>query len=189
MNQKIATSAEDFNEHHTGGVTIRGNAEIHGDVTGHDKIVHGDEVRGDKIEGDKIEAQVSAVGSGGQVAIGKEIRQSIVEAPVDLTAAERVELDGLLVQLRHQLAESDIPENKKAVGQEFARQLEKELTRTDKPPDSSVIKVAGKWLLENIPALTGALTSLFLSPVVGKIVEAAGDIAADWVKEQFGRQT
>lgn len=189
MNQKKATPAEDSNEYHTGGVTIHGDAEIHGDVTGRDKIVQGDEVRGDKIGGDKIEAQVGAVGSGGQVAIGKEIRQTIVEAPVDITAAERVELDGLLAQLRNQLAGLDIPENKKAVGQEFAGQLEKELTKTDKPPDGSVIKVAGNWLLENMPALAGALTSLFLSPVVGKIVGAAGDVAADWVKEQFGRQT
>jgi hypothetical protein len=188
MNQKKATPAEDSNEYHTGGVTIHGDAQIHGDVTGRDKIVHGDEVRGDKIGGDRIQAHIQGEISG-QVAVGKAIKQTMVEAPVDLTAAERVELEGLLAKLRNQLAVLEIPENKKVVAQEFAGQLGKELTKTDGPPDGSMIKVAGNWLLENIPALAGTLTSLFLSPVVGKIVEATGDLAADWVKEQFGPKT
>jgi hypothetical protein len=53
-------------------------------------------------------------------------------------------------------------------------------------PDASTIKVAGDWLLKNVPALTGALTSLFVNPIVGKVVEAAGDLAAKWVKERLG---
>jgi len=68
-------------------------------------------------------------------------------------------------------------------------QLEKELTRTDKPPDASTIKVAGSWLLDNIPALAGTVVSVFASPIVGKVVEAAGDIAAEWVKKRFGGET
>ena len=184
------------------GVTFRGNAEVHGDIAGRDIIknstfnvhveevhgdkVEGDKVEGDKVEGDKIEGHVGDVGSGAQVAIGKQIKQTIAQAPMELTTAERVELDHLLAELKNQLARLDTPENKKVVGREFVGQLEKELTKTDEPPDASMIKVAGNWLLENIPALAGTLASVFASPIVGKVVEAAGDIAAEWVKKRFG---
>lgn len=186
-------------ERSSGGVTFRGNAEVHGDIAGRDitknstfnvhvEEVHGDKVEGDKVEGDKIEGHVGDVGSGAQVAIGKQIKQTIAQAPMELTTAERVELDHLLAELKNQLARLEIPENKKVVGREFVGQLEKELTKTEEPPDASMIKVAGNWLLENIPALAGTLASVFLSPVVGKVVEAAGDIAAEWVKGRFGAQ-
>jgi hypothetical protein len=181
-------------ERSSGGVTFRGNAEVHGDIAGRDIIknntfnVHVEEVHGDKVEGDKIEGHVGDVGPGAQVAIGKQIKQTMAQTPMELTSAERVELEHLLAELKNQLARLEIPENKKVVGQEFMGQLEKELTKTEEPPDASMIKVAGNWLLENIPALAGTLASVFLSPVVGKVVEAAGDIGAEWVKERFGAQ-
>jgi hypothetical protein len=127
---------------------------------------------------------------GGQVTVGGDIvgRDKIVHgrAPTELTAAERVEIVRLLAELKSQLASLDIPESKKLVGQEFAGQLEQELTRTDKPPDASTIKVAGNWLLDNVPTLAGTVASVFASPIVGKVVEAAGDVAAEWVKKRFG---
>lgn len=164
-------------------VTSHGHTQVHGDVVGRDKVL------GDKVTGDKIEAQVGDVGPGAQVAIGKQIQQTITQAPTELTAAERAEIARLLAELKSQLASLDIPESKKLVGQEFVGQLEKELTSTDKPPDASTIKVAGDWLLDNIPALTGTVVSVFASPIVGKVVEAAGDIAAEWVKKRFGGET
>lgn len=173
-------------ERSSGGVTFHGDTEVHGDVVGRDKIVHGDEVRGDKVTGDKIDGQVGDVGPGAQVAIGKEIKQTITRAPTELTTAERVEIVRLLAELKNQLASLDIPEKKKLVGQEFVGQLEEELTKSEAPPDASTIKVAGDWLLNNIPALAGTVASVFASPIVGKVVEAAGDIAAEWVKKRFG---
>jgi len=175
-------------ERSSGGVTFHGDAEVHGDVVSRDKIVHGDQVRGDKVTGDKIEGHLGDVGPGAQVAIGKDISQTITQTPIELTTAERLELEHLLAELKNQLARLEIPENKKVIGQELVGQLEKELTKTEEPPDASTIKVAGSWLLENIPALAGTLASVFLNPVVGKIVEAAGDIAAEWVQERLGAQ-
>jgi hypothetical protein len=94
----------------------------------------------------------------------------------------------MLAGLRARLAGLDgVPDRQKLLGQEFVGQLEQELTRTEEPPDGSVIKVAGDWLLKNVPALAGTLASIFLHPIVGKVVEAAGDIAANWVRERFGR--
>jgi hypothetical protein len=164
-----------------GGAYIGGNVQVGGEFVGRDKVVHGDEVRGDKIEG-----HVGDVGTGAQVAIGKRIDQTIAQAPTALTAAERLELERLMAELKGKLASLDIPETKKLLGLEFVGQLEEELTRTEEPPDASTIKVAGDWLLKNIPALTGTLASLFVNPIVGKVVEAAGDLAAKWVKERLG---
>jgi len=165
-----------------GGAFIGDGADIGGGtLVGRDKIVQGDEVRGDKIEG-----HVGDVGSGAQVAIGKDIKQTITQARTELSAAERSEIARLMAELKGQLASLDILEGKKLVGQEFVGQLEHELTRTDRPPDGSTIKVVGDWLLENIPALAGTITGVFVNPVVGKAVKAAGGIAAEWVARRFG---
>lgn len=175
-----------------GGVYVGGNVSTGGgDFTGRDKVVEGDEVRrdkvmGDKIGGDKTEGHISNLGPGAQAAIGKDIRQTITYAAPQLTSADIRQVKSLLADLKGEIASLDIPEDKKLIGEEFAGQLEQELTKQDEPPDASVIKVAGAWLLKNMPGLTGALTSLFLNPIVGKVVEAAGDLAADWVKKQFG---
>jgi hypothetical protein len=188
--QAIAPKADAGADSHaverSGGVVFHGdNVTVGGDIVGRDKIVHGDQVHGDKVEGDKIEGHVGDVGPGAQVSVGKDIRQTISQAPTKLTAAEYAELEGLLAELKAQLTRLEIHESKKAVGQEFVRQLENEFTKTDAPPDGSVIKVAGNWLLENVPALAGTVASMFLNPIVGKVVGAAGDIAAEWVKKSF----
>jgi hypothetical protein len=181
-------------ERSSGGVTFHGDTKVHGDMAGRDIIkdnifnVHVEEVHGDKVEGDKFEGHLGDVGPGAQVAIGKDISQTITQTPIELTTAERLELEHLLAELKNQLARLEIPENKKVIGQELVGQLEKELTKTEEPPDASMIKIAGNWLLENIPALAGTLATVFLNPVVGKIVEGAGDIAAEWVQEQLGTQ-
>lgn len=162
-----------------------------GDLTGRDKVLQGDEIRadkvmGDKVGGDKIVGHISHLGAGAQAAIGKDIRQGISYAAPQLSQADIQQVERLLADLKREIASLDIPEKRKLVGEEFVEQLEQELTKQDERPDGSIIKVAGDWLLKNIPGLAGALTSLFLNPIVGKVVEAAGDLAADWVKEQFG---
>jgi hypothetical protein len=43
------------------------------------------------------------------------------------------------------------------------------------------------WFKRNIPKLAGAVTSVILHPIVGQIVEAAGDIAAERFRALFGR--
>ena len=185
MDEKTIIYPMDSSER-SGGVNFYGPANISGDTVGRDKNVYGDEIRGDKVRGDKIEGHVGDVGSGAQVAVGKQIQQTITYGLTELTAVERAEIEHLLTELKNQLSSLDIPQHKKLVSQEFVAQLEKELTKTDEPPDASTIKVAGNWLLDNVSALAGTLASLFVNPIIGKVVEAAGDIAATWVKERFG---
>jgi hypothetical protein len=168
-----------------GGVNFYGPAEVNAnaEIIGGNKIV-----RGDEIHGDKIETRIGNIGAGAQVVAGKQehVSQVIMQQPAGLTGTERAELDGLMAELKAALAQADAPESKKLAGQEFVGQLEGELTKRDGAPDGSVIKVAGEWLLKNIPALAGTLATVFLNPIVGKVVEAAGDLAAGWVKQRFG---
>ena len=67
--------------------------------------------------------------------------------------------------------------------------LQGELTKTDKDetPSASTITQVGDWLLDNIPSIAESLTSLFATPVVGKIVGKAGEVAVKWVKQRFGK--
>lgn len=114
--------------------------------------------------------------------IGQDQYKAVTQVP---TAEEHVEIERLFNEIREQLDSLDIPESKKLMGQEFVGQLEQELTKTDEPPAANMIKFAGDWLLKNVPALAGALSGLFTNPIVGKVVEAAGDLAANWVKQRF----
>ena len=42
------------------------------------------------------------------------------------------------------------------------------------------------WFGKNLPALAGSITGLIIHPVVGKIVEAAGELAASQFRALFG---
>lgn len=129
-----------------------------------------------------IETHVSDVGPGAQVVVGENIQAALTNTTPE---QDVVEIQRLIAELKTQLAGLELSADKKIIGSEFVNQLEGELVKEDGKPDPSIIKTSGNWLMKNIPALAGALTSLFINPIVGKVVEAAGSIAADWVKEQF----
>ena len=65
--------------------------------------------------------------------------------------------------------------------------LEGELTKTEEgqKPSENTITMVGDWLLDNIPAIAEALTNLFATPAVGKVVGKAGDKAIEWIKRRF----
>jgi hypothetical protein len=148
-----------------GGITVGGNLEVRGDLAGRDMVR-------DNVT---VHAQFGEVGPNAQLVLGRQTAQT----------AQAAEVARLVGDLRDRLAALDIAERTKVVGQEFVDQLERELTEAEEP-DASTIKVAGQWMLRNVPSLSGALARLFLNPIVGRIVNAAGDVAASWVREQFG---
>jgi hypothetical protein len=148
--------------------------------------IYKDSVFGDAAQVKKYETKLGDVGPGAQVAIGEQIEQTVVQAPAELTDDERTEIEQLLAELKRQLGELDLPERKKHVAQDLVEELETELTRTDAPPNANTLQYAGDWLLRNIPALAGTLSGLFVHPVVGKVVEAAGDLATGWIRMRFG---
>ena len=53
-------------------------------------------------------------------------------------------------------------------------------------PDLTTLQYVRKWFGKNLPKLAGSVTGLIIHPVVGKIVEAAGDLAVRQFRELFG---
>jgi hypothetical protein len=144
--------------------------------------------RGDRVGGDKIEGHVGSVAAGGQVAVGKDIRQVWTQGPAQLSPTERAELDRLLSGLSSELRRLDLDERTRILAEERMQELQNELTKKDAAPDPSNIKVAGNWLLDRVPGIAGVVAGLFTSPVVGKVVKAAGDVATGWIRDRFGHQ-
>lgn len=143
-------------------------------------------VGGDRVGGSQIQAHVGSVGDDSQVAVGEHIQQVSTKGAPQLTPDERAELDQVLSGLKSQLQNLELDARTRVLAEERAAELQAELTKTDAAPDPSIIKVAGNWLLDHIPGLAGVITSVFTNPIVGKVVEAAGGVASDWVRDRLG---
>jgi hypothetical protein len=142
----------------------------------------------DDIGGDVI---IATVGDGAKnVAVGKKITQIVQETlgkatPNDgqIIAQQLAQVKAVLREIQGQVdpvtwvrAEDRVPI------------LEGELTKTKETetPSSSTIITVGDWLLDNVPEIAEALTSLFATPAVGRVVGKAGEAAVNWVKQRFG---
>ena len=55
-------------------------------------------------------------------------------------------------------------------------------------PDLSVMEYVKGWFGKHLPQLAGAVASVVVHPVVGKVVGAAGDLAAAEFRRRFGEQ-
>ena len=44
---------------------------------------------------------------------------------------------------------------------------------------------ARRWLLDHVPTLFGTITAVIANPILGKVVQAAGDAVADEFKRRF----
>jgi hypothetical protein len=94
------------------------------------------------------------------------------------------DLNGLFDALRKLVHEESPPElQEKALFE--VRALEEAIQQDD--PDLGTMESVLNWFKRNIPKLAGAVTSVILHPIVGQIVEAAGDIAAERFRALFGR--
>lgn len=135
----------------------------------------GDEIRSD-IEGD-----VS-----GQVAVGKDIRQT---QTVGGGAAEVTEKD--LEQLRQQIetlkqqVRAEAPEDKVGPAVERLEELELAVATKDEP-DLTTMEYVKQWFGRHLPQFAGAVSGVVVHPIVGRLVEAAGDAAVSEFKRRFG---
>ena len=129
---------------------------------------------------------VSVAGNvNGQVAIGENITQNqrIQTGRAAVSEADLETLRGLIADLKAQIA-STAPVDKQATALEKASELEEAIT-TEKP-DVSTMEYVRNWFVKNIPQLAGAVTSLVINPIVGKLVETAGETVAQEFKRRFG---
>ncbi len=145
---------------------------------------------GDRGSGDDIRVRIGgSVHEGGQVAAGWDIRQSYTrthsEAPA-VTEADLAELrravEGVKAQIR-----AEVPPEKQAAALERVDEIERAVVAEE--PDLTTLQYVRNWFANNLPKLAGAVTGLVVHPVVGKVVEAAGDLAASQFRRLFGDAT
>jgi hypothetical protein len=120
-----------------------------------------------------------------QVAIGDGNVQTYEAsgAPPEVTRAELDQLHKLFADLKAQV-EAQAPAEKKAAGLERVAELEAAVTA--KKPDLTTMGYVKQWFVKNLPSLAGAVTGLVVHPIVGKLVELAGEMLASELKERLG---
>jgi hypothetical protein len=135
------------------------------------------------VGGDYIEAHIGD--NANQVAVGKGIVQK--QAPgneAEVTEADLEEIRKLFADLKQQI-EAQAPPDKKAAALERAGELEEEVT--SKKPSLTTMEYVRDWFAKNAPGLVGSITSVVINPIVGKVVQAAGEIAVSELKRRFGQ--
>jgi hypothetical protein len=119
----------------------------------------------------------------GQVAVGQNINQSRSEIERPVTSDEIHELRQMLNQLKARV-EAEAPAEKKEAALERVNELEQAIT--EKKPDLSTMEYVKNWFGKNAPGLAGAVVSVVVHPIVGKLVEAAGDMLTADFRKRFG---
>jgi hypothetical protein len=134
--------------------------------------------------GDVISATISGDISG-QVAVGKGITQirTIGTARPEVTEAELAELRQALADLKAEVV-AEAPADKKAAALERVEELGEALTAEE--PDLPTMEYVKRWFAKNLPGLAGAVTSVIVHPIVGKLMEAAGDALAAEFRRRLG---
>jgi hypothetical protein len=91
---------------------------------------------------------------------------------------------GQLFQALQQQIAAQAPADKRDKAQEKAQELREAITSPQ--PDLDTMGAVKNWFIKNIPQLAGAVTGIIVHPIVGKLVEAAGEVAASEFKRRFG---
>ena len=123
----------------------------------------------------------------GQVAIGSGITQTQEKgvAHPEVTSADLAVLQQALASLKAQIEAAAPPDSKNAA---LARVAELEEAVIARRPDLTTMEYIKHWFTRNLPELAGAVTSIIVHPIVGKLVEAAGNGLADEFRHRFGGQ-
>ena len=56
----------------------------------------------------------------------------------------------------------------------------------EEKPDLTTMEYVRNWFAKNVPALAGAVTGVIVNPIVGKLVEAAGETLSEEFRRRFG---
>jgi len=102
---------------------------------------------------------------------------------VRISEADRAEMHALVAALKAKVR-AEAPPGQREEATELVDELEDAiLARAPKVRRMAFIR---DWFSAHLPKLAGAVSALVLSPLVGKIVGAAGDLAASGLRNTFG---
>jgi hypothetical protein len=117
----------------------------------------------------------------GQVAIGRDITQIHTEAAA-VSEAELAELRRDFDSLKAQVAQQ--APARQASAAERLDELHAAITAPK--PELSTIEYVRNWFIKNVPTLAGGVTSIVLNPIVGRLVQAGGEVLAADFERRFG---
>jgi hypothetical protein len=137
--------------------------------------------------GDDIRVSIGgSVQEGGQVGVGRDISQSYRRthnAAPTVSEADLAELRRMVEAVKAQIV-TEAPHDQQAAALARVDELQEAVVADE--PDLTTLQYVQKWFGKNLPKLAGTVTGLIIHPVVGKIVEAAGDLAASQFRQLFG---
>ena len=118
----------------------------------------------------------------GQIVVGdnNQVTKSITHQAV--TSAELEELRKALLELRSRV-QAEAPADKRDAALERVDELEHAML--EKAPDLSTMEYVKNWFGKHLPGLAGTVVGVLVHPVVGKLVEAAGEMLTDEFKKRF----
>jgi hypothetical protein len=120
----------------------------------------------------------------GQVAVGDgNVQLQTIGAPSpEVAEADRVELRRLVADLKTRI-EAEVSSEKKNAALERIGELEQALTGDE--PDLTTMEYVNRWFARHLPGLAGAVAGVVVHPIVGKLVEAAGEGLAAEFRRRF----
>jgi hypothetical protein len=99
---------------------------------------------------------------------------------VGLSPAEVGELRGVFDDLRANV-EAGAPPEKRAEAAAQAAELEHAVVAAQ--PDPGRARRAIRWFRDHLPELLGVVSGVVVTPIVGKVVAAAGDLVAEQFRD------
>lgn len=125
-------------------------------------------------QGDHIGATITGDVSG-QVAVGKQIAQTYTAGGGGgLSEEERTQLAALFAGLKARVA-AEAPDDQRSSATERVDELADALAGEE--PDLDTVQYVKRWFVRRLPHLAGLVTSVLVNPIVGKLVQSAGDVA------------
>ena len=134
--------------------------------------------------GDVIRTTIVGDVSGSQIAAGRSVQQTMTVVPAEVIGEEGLaELRAAFAALRSQV-EAEAPAEKRDEALELVTELEGAVTSGT--PDLSTMEYVRNWFVRNVPRVAGAVVSVVLHPLVGRLVEAGGDTLVTEFRSRFG---
>ena len=148
----------------------------------------GGNVKGSVVVGDK-NTVIGSVSKGATSVISAgDIGQVFTESQSSnlQNVGSREDLQSFVDMLSNfqQQIETTAPEQLQAASKEQAEKLKDQVT--SKKPDVTTIEKIKVWFAKNLPGMLGMLTGILTHPIVGKLVEAAGEYTLGQFRERLG---